>query len=92
MSSKLFKKVDSSDYITYKKRLAIASEYAKADTPNELNPIKSTGYQYNQNFKFVPTFNTPTTDASNCLLQAKNYDLKLDYTSGMTDLKIVCQK
>ena len=92
MSSKLFKKVDASDYITYKKRIAIASEYAKADTPNELNPLKPNGYYYNQNFKFVPTFITPTTDASNCLLHAKNYDLKLDYTSGIADLKVVCQK
>jgi hypothetical protein len=92
MSSKLFKKVDSSDYISYKKRLAIASEYAQADTLNELNPLKPNGYHYNQNFRFVPTFNTPTTDASNCLLQAKNYDLKLDYTSGIADLKVVCKK
>jgi hypothetical protein len=92
MSSKLFKKVDSSDYITYKKRQAIASEYVQADTPNELNPLKPNGYYYNENFRFVPTFNTILTDASNCLLQAKNYDLKLDYTSGIADLKVVCKK
>ena len=91
MSAKLFKKVDASDYITYKKRLAIAGEYAKANTPNEVNPLKSNGYHYNKNFKFVPTFNTILTDASNCLLQAKNYDLKLDYTSGIQDINIVCE-
>ena len=91
MSARLLKKVDSSDYITYKKRLAIAGEYAKANTPNKLNPLKPNGFRYNENFRFVPTINTPTTDASNCLLQAKNYDLKLDYTSGIADLQVVCE-
>ena len=85
-TAKLFKKVDSSDYITYKKRLAIAGEYARANTANALNPVKKNGNHYNQNFIFVPA----TVDASNCLLQAKNYDLKLDYTSGVTDLNVVC--
>ena len=51
MSANLFKKVSSSDYINYKKRMAIAGEYAKAATPNNLNPVKTNGSQYNENFK-----------------------------------------
>jgi hypothetical protein len=87
MSAPLFKKVNSSDYITYKKRIAIASEYAHtADT----NPIKNNKKQYNRNFMFVPTITTPTTDASNCLIQSKNYELLQDYTSGANYLQVIC--
>jgi hypothetical protein len=90
MSSKLFKKVDSGDYITYKKRLAIASEYAKAGTVNDLNPKKKNGVRYNKNYIFVPTIPGPTTDASNCLLNAKSYELKQDYTNGISDINVIC--
>ena len=85
MSSKLFKKVDSSDYINYKKRTAIASEYKNASAPN-LNPVKTNGSQYNENFIFVPTI----TDSSNCLLQAKSYELKQNYNYGVNYLTNVC--
>jgi uncharacterized repeat protein (TIGR02543 family) len=81
MSSPLFKKVDSSDYISYKKRAVIAEEYRNV-TQTNLNPIKKNGKKYNDNFIFVPTLNTPTTDISNCLLQAKSYELKQNYTYG----------
>jgi len=87
MSARLFKKVNSSDYISYKKRSAIAGEYAKvADT----NLVKTNGNQYNQNFAFVPTTFVPTIDISNCLLQAQSYDLKQDYTSGVNYLSTIC--
>jgi hypothetical protein len=89
MSSPLFKKVDSSDYISYKKRAAIAGEYRNA-TQTNLNPIKKNGKQYNDNFIFVPTINTPTTDISNCLLQTKSYELKQNYMKGVDYLEKVC--
>jgi hypothetical protein len=82
----LFKKVDSGDYINYKKRTAIAGEYAKAD----INPVKTNGKQYNQNFTFIPTRNTPRTDISNCLIHAQSYALKQDYTFGVNYLVKVC--
>ena len=85
MSSPLFKKVDSSDYITYKKRAAIAGEYKNASAPN-LNPVKANGKKYNENFIFVPTL----TDSSNCLLQTKSYELKQNYTYGVNYLSKVC--
>ena len=90
MSSKpLFEKVDSSDYINYKKRAAIAGEYAKAK-PANINPIKKNGKQYNQNFTFIPTRNTPRTDISNCLINAQSYALKQDYTFGVNYLHTIC--
>ncbi len=85
MSAPLFKKVNSSDYISYKKRIAIAGEYA---TATNTNPTKSNGVQYNQNFKFIPTVNS--TDLSNCLIQAQSYDLKQDYTSGVNYIQVIC--
>ena len=90
MSAPLFKKVDAGDYITYKKRSVIAGEYRNAIAPN-LNPIKINGKQYNENFKFVPT--TPVlniTDISNCLLQSKSYELKQNYTYGVSYIDKVC--
>jgi hypothetical protein len=91
MSAKLFKKVDSSDYTTYKKRTTIAKEYVNANTVNTLNPMKMNGKRYNKNFRSVPTIVNPTTDASNCLLQAKNYELKQDYLDGVDYIKVVCE-
>ena len=90
MSAKLFKKVDSSDYTTYKKRTTIAKEYVNANTLNELNPMKMNGKRYNKNFRSVPTIVNPTSDASNCLLQAKSYELKQDYLGGVDYIKVIC--
>jgi hypothetical protein len=73
--SKLFKKADSSDYISYKKRVAIAST-----APSIL--------QNNQNFTFIPT--TQITDLSNCLIQAQNHELLTDYTSGLNYIELRC--
>jgi hypothetical protein len=89
MSSKLFKKVDSGDYINYKKRSAIAVEYANV-VPANLNPVKNNGKQYNKNFTFIPTFSTPTTDLSNCLINAQNYELKQNYIFGSNYIKTIC--
>ena len=86
-SAPLFKKVNSSDYITYKKRIAIAGEYAQAAVTN---PVKINRKKYNENFMFIPTLTTLTTDASNCLIQAKNYELLKDYTYGANYLQVVC--
>jgi len=86
-STPLLKKVNSSDYITYKKRIAIAGEYAQAANPN---PVKINRKQYNRNFMFIPTLTTLTTDASNCLIQAKNYELLKDYTYGANYIKVIC--
>ena len=83
MSAHLFKKVNSSDYITYKKRTAIAAEYA---SDQNTNPVKTNGVQYNRNFNFIPTI----TDLSNCLIQAQSYELKQDYTNGFNFIQSVC--
>lgn len=86
-TANLFKKVNSSDYINYKKCVTIANEYSKTTTTN---PVKLNGNQYNKNFAFIPTFNTPTTDLSNCLIYAKNHELKQDYSNGVTYLNLIC--
>jgi hypothetical protein len=86
MSKNLFKKVDSSDYISYKKRAAIAGEYAKAENTN---PIKN-GTQYNQNFIFLPTLKKTKTDISNCLIYTQSYELKQNYISGLNYINGVC--
>jgi hypothetical protein len=84
VNAPLFQKVNSSDYISYKKRITIAGEYEKvADT----NPVKMNGSQYNKNFKFLSAM---TPDISNCLIQAQSYELKQDYTSGVDYIHIVC--
>jgi len=87
MSANLFKTVNSSDYISYKKSTAIAGEYARA---KNTNPIKMNGNQYNQNFTFLPTLNTPRTDISNCLIYTQSYELKQNYTNGFNYINIVC--
>ena len=84
MSAKLFKKVNSSDYISYKKRTAIAGEYARVQNTN---PAKTNGIQYNQNLIFIPS---ASQDISNCLIQAQSYELKQDYTNGFNFIQYVC--
>jgi hypothetical protein len=86
MSAKLFKKVNSSDYISYKKRSTIVGEYANA---LNTNPVKTNGKQYNQNFMFVST--QPASDISNCLLYSQNYELKQNYTSGENNIQEICK-
>ena len=87
MSANLFKKVNSSDYISYKKRTAIAGEYAKSANTN---PMKTNGSQYNKTFKFIPTLNGSSVDISNCLIYAQNYDLFQDYTNGLKYIQKIC--
>lgn len=84
MSANLFKKVNSSDYISYKKRTAIAGEYA---TSTVTNPAKNNGIKYNKNFTFIPSLGQ---DLSNCLIQAQSYELKQDYTNGFNYIQDVC--
>ena len=88
MSANLFKKVPSSDYINYKKRMTIAGEYTNASTTNDLNPVKTNGSQYNKIFKFIPT--TILADASNCLINSQNYEALQDYKFGLNYLKVTC--
>jgi hypothetical protein len=75
----LFKKVDSSDYITFKKQSAISIENSA--------PIKNNGLKYNRNFSFIPA----SIDASSCLVYAQSYDLKNDYITGQENTKIICE-
>jgi len=89
-TSKLFNKVDSSDYITAKRQITISREFVKASTPNQFNPIKHNGVMYNKNYKFIPTTNAITTDASNCLIQTKSFELLQDYTVGAGYVKQQC--
>ena len=84
MSANLFKKVNSSDYISYKKRTAIAGEYAAVINTN---PVKTNGVQYNRNFTFIPSL---SNDLSNCLIQAKSYELKNNYINGFNYIQVVC--
>ena len=81
-TSALFKKVDSSDYITAKRRMTIARENLKVIIPN----IK------NDNYKFIPTTGgaVGALDASNCLVQAKSFDLLQDYNVGAEYVKQQC--
>lgn len=78
--NRLFKKVDSSDYITFKKQAAISQETSA--------PIKKNGLKYNRNFTFIPA----SIDASNCLIRAQSYDLMNNYTTGQDNTKIICEK
>ena len=84
----MFKKVNSSDYITHKKNITIAREYNKANTISTFNPIKKDGYTYNTNFKFIPT--TGTADASNCLIYSNNFTLLYNYKNGVKYIKNTC--
>jgi hypothetical protein len=73
-SKTIFKKTDAGDYITAKRQMAIAGEYLNT---NNTNPVKTNGYTYNKNFKFVPTL-----DLSNCLIDSASFQLMNDYTTG----------
>jgi hypothetical protein len=81
-TSKIFIKVDSSDYITAKRRMTIARENLNKPIPN----IK------NDNYKFIPTTRgaVEALDASNCLVQAKSFDLLQDYNVGTEYVKQQC--
>jgi hypothetical protein len=81
---KLFNKLNSSDYISYKKRITIAGEYEKVANTN---PVKTNGKQYNKNFKFLSAL---TLDMSNCLIQAQSYELKQDYVNGVNSIHVIC--
>lgn len=87
MSSLLFKRVDSSDYIKAKRQMAIYHEYAKTSTPPALTSTKSDGISYNQNFRFIPGF---INDTSNCLMVSASYDLRQAYTTGQQYVNIAC--
>jgi len=87
-TSKLFERVDSSDYIALKKQLAISKEFHNATTSIHLNSVKSNGVKYNKNFNFIPT--TIQTDASNCLINSESYELKSNYKNGVKNMKAIC--
>jgi hypothetical protein len=89
-TSKLFKKVDSSDYITAKRRMTISKEYIKANDLTQFNPVKNNGFVYNKNFSFLPTISTPITDASNCLVNAASFELLDNYNFGQSYIKQIC--
>ena len=84
MSSALFKKADSSDYITAKRQMTIANEFLNT---NNTAPKKINGKTYNNNFKFIPT---KANDLSNCLIEAASYSLLSDYTTGKGYVKKLC--
>jgi len=74
----LFKKADSSDYITAKRQMAIAGEYMNT---NNTNPVKKNRSTYNKNFKFIQT---KAVDLSNCLIESKSYELLQSYKKGVS--------
>lgn len=78
-TNSLFKKVDSSDYISFKRQEAISTEKTAL--------LKKNGSMYNTNFTFVPINADPT---SSCLVNAKSYDLKQDYKTGQNNTTILC--
>jgi hypothetical protein len=81
-SSLLFKKVDSGNYITAKRQLAIYNSTPAAPL------VKKNGFMYNKNFRFIPE--NPITDTSNCLIAVQNYDLRQAYSNGKSYSAIVC--
>lgn len=83
----LLKRADSGDYIKAKRNMAIYKEYSKTMNTPDLNPVKTNGYQYNRNFNFIPA---SSVDASNCLIQTKNYELLQNYTNGQTYTQQQC--
>ena len=78
-TSKLFNKVDSSDYITAKRRMTIAKENLNISIPN----VK------NNNYTFIQT-TAAAIDASHCLIQAKSFDLLQDYIVGTDYVQQQC--
>ena len=89
MSEKIFKKVNSSDYITYKKQSTISREYINSNTSESFNPLKLDGYKYNNTFNFIPT--AGVADSSNCLVYSKNYELLQYYKNGVNYIKKLCE-
>lgn len=84
MSSSLFTKADSSDYITAKRQMTIANEFLNT---NNTAPKKNNGKIFNNNFKFIPT---KANDLSNCLIASASFSLRSDYTTGNDYLKKIC--
>ena len=82
-SSLLFKRVDSSNYITAKRQLTIYNS-----TPAS-NTLKTNGLMYNNNFQFNQA-PAAVIDASNCLIASQNYDLRQAYSNGKTYSALVC--
>ncbi len=78
-TSSLFKKVDSGDYIAFKKQAAISAETT--------TPVKKNGLLYNKNFTFLPIINNANTS---CIASAKTYDLLNDYKTGQKNTNIIC--
>ena len=87
-SSKLFKKVDSSDYIAAKRQMAIYKEFANPIINPIINPIKNNGYNYNINYKFIPT--TQPDASNNCLKFSQSYELQQNFNKGKNYKSIVC--
>ena len=82
--SNIFKKADSSDYITAKRQMTIANEFLNT---NNTEPIKTNGNIYNKNFKFIPTV---TNDLSNCLITSASFALQSDYNTGKQYINKQC--
>ena len=82
----LIKKGNSGDYISQKKKQTIFNEFKLSSSMSSFNPTKNNGYKYNDNFKFIPAI----TDASNCLIFAKSYQLKTEYKDGKNYINIDC--
>ena len=59
MSSTLFKKVDSSDYITAKKQMAIANEFLKNQNTN---PVKNNGIPSDKTFLLLQVNTLPVDE------------------------------
>jgi uncharacterized delta-60 repeat protein len=84
-TSALFKKVDSSDYITAKKRMTISKEYINSNNAAQFNPLKNNGSKYNKNYRFIPTQN-----GTNCLISSNSFELLDNYNVGTTYLNQQC--
>ena len=82
--SNIFKKADSSDYITAKRQITIANEFLNT---NNTSPIKANGKKYNKNFKFIPN---KANDLSNCLIESASFTLLSDYNTGKGYVNKLC--
>jgi hypothetical protein len=79
-------RVDSSDYISARKRNIIYSELKQnAKTLQTVNPVKTNGKTYNKNFFILLNKNcNPTSCPGGCLAHVKNYELFNDFNQGKT--------
>ena len=77
-------RVDSSDYISAKKKNVIYSELKQnARNFQTVNPVKTNGNTYNDNISIILNKScSPASCPGGCLVHTKNYELLNDFNQG----------